>query len=118
MKNFIFFGLSFFFYSCSAQPCTNLQESFSSYNEAVSKIEKTKFNLTDKVYTGKSSWIKNASFYSCNKQDGYFILVTFKKSYIFQDLPFTIWSGFKNAESFGSYYNNFIRGRYRLILEK
>lgn len=118
MKKFIIVGFLFIFCSCSGQPCENLQENFISYNEAVNKIEKAKFNFVDKVNTSKSSWVTNARFYSCNKQDGYFILETSKKSYIFQGLPITIWNDFKNAESFGSYYNKFIRGRYRLILEK
>ena len=118
MRYFTFALLLFNFFSCTGQPCEKLQENFTSYNEAESKIEKAHFNFTDKVNTSKSSWVISARFYSCNKQDGYFILETSKKSYIFQSLPITIWNDFKNAESFGSFYNKFIRGRYRLILEK
>lgn len=118
MKKFAFILLVFFFSSCTGQPCEKLQENFKSYNEAESKIEKAHFNFTDKVNTSKSSWITNARFYSCNGQDGYFVLETLKKSYIFKGLPMTVWNGFKNAESFGTFYNKFIRDRYRLILEK
>ncbi len=118
MKYFFIVSLFVTFCSCSGQPCEKLQENFSSYDEAVSKIEKANFNYVDKVNTSKSSWITNARFYSCNKKDGYFILETSKKNYIFQSLPIAVWNDFKNAESFGSYYNSFIRGRYRLLLEK
>lgn len=118
MKYFFLLFWVLLFYSCTGQPCEKLQENFTSYSEAESKIAKAHFNFTDKVNTSKSSWVTNARFYSCNNQDGYFILETSKKSYIFQGLPITIWNDFKNAESFGSYYNKYIRGRYRLILEK
>lgn len=118
MKNICLVLSLLFFCSCTGQPCEKLQENFTSYNEAKSKIEKAYFNFTDKVNTSKSSWVTNAKFYSCNNQDGYFILETSKKNYIFQGLPISIWKDFKSAESFGSYYNKFIRGKYRLILEK
>ena len=118
MKLSLFAILFLIFSSCKGQPCEKLKKTFSSYNDAESKIEKTHFNFIDKVNTDKSSWVTNARFYSCNRQDGYFILETSKKSYIFQGLPITVWTDFKNAESFGSFYNKYIRGRYRLILEK
>ncbi|MBK9109201.1 MAG: KTSC domain-containing protein [Saprospiraceae bacterium] len=110
MKNIQLIFLLFIFLSCKGQNCETLQDNFRSYDEALNKIETTKFNFTDEVNTSKSSWIINARFYSCNKKDGYFILETSKKSYIFDGLPINIWNDFKNAESFGSYYHKFIRG--------
>lgn len=117
MKNYIFLNILLIFCSCSTQPCENLQGDFNSYNEVLGEIEKNDFNFTDKVNTSLSSWITNASFYSCNKKDGYFILETAERGYIFMGVPMAIWNDFKKAESFGSYYNQFIRGRYRLMLE-
>ena len=118
MKSIFICFLVFAFFSCSGQPCEKLQQKFSTYSEALSKIERANFSFSDNVNTSKSSWIKNARFYSCNNLDGYFILETSKKNYIFQGLPIEVWEDFKNAESFGSYYNTFIRGRYKLILEE
>ena len=104
--------------SCSHKPCEEITENFSSYKEAKNKIENADFNFRDKVNTGKSSWIKQASFYSCNGVQGYFILETKQKSYIFKNLPTSVWKDFKNAASFGAYYSNYIRGKYSLLLEK
>lgn len=104
--------------SCSQKPCEEIEENFRSYKEAKSKIESADFTFNDKVNTSKSSWIKRASFYSCNGKEGYFILETKQKSYIFKNLPIAIWQEFKKADSFGTYYSNYIRGKYILLLEE
>lgn len=119
MKNIILVSIvCLFIISCNGQPCEKLQNSFSSYSEAENLLEKTSFNFTDQINTSKSSWITKAKFYSCDKQSGYFILVTDKKSYIFDNLPIEKWNDFKSAESFGTYYNKNIRDKYKLILEE
>ena len=96
--------------------CNSLQSNFSSYNEAINIIESIKFTLTDNVNTSNSSWIRGASFYSCDKNFGYFIIKTDKNKYIHKDLPTSVWNSFKKANSFGSYYNNNIKNRYQLNL--
>lgn len=118
MKIFPFVFLLFFYISCTGQDCKKLQENFSSYDEALNTIETTKFTFVDEVNTSKSSWIRNARYYSCNRKEGYFLLETSKKRYIFKGLPIAIWISFKKADSFGKYYHQFIRGRYRLVLEE
>ena len=112
----IFIIISFF--SCSQKPCEAIDEKFSSYNDAVNKIENANFNFKDKVNTSKSSWLKQASFNSCNGNEGYFILETKQKSYVFKNLPISVWQEFKNADSFGTYYSSYIRDKYILILEQ
>lgn len=103
--------------SCSLHDCDNIPQVFSSYNEAAAIIERTNFGYKDHISTKKSSWIKSASFRSCDKKTGFFLMVTNSgKKYIFQDMPFTVWVGFKEAGSFGAYYNQFIRGKYSLKL--
>lgn len=100
---------------CKGQKCETLNKTFTSYAEAYRIIEKTHFNYTDQIITDKSSWIKNAKFFSCNMKYGYFIIGTSKKDYIFTNLPIKVWNDFKNAGSFGRFYNSYIRGRYKLI---
>ena len=110
--------LSFCVSFCSQKPCIDIQENFKTYDEAISRIESVNFPIKQEVNTDKSSWIKHASFYSCNRQTGYFILETKNKSYIFREMPMSVWEGFKNSESFGKFYNSQIRGKYRLTMEK
>lgn len=117
MRNFIFYLLCCIsLTACGQTDCNKLQANFSSYSEAVSKIKSTKFTLTENVNTSSSSWVRGASYYSCDKKFGYFIIKTDKRNYIYKDLPINIWINFKNANSFGSYYDRNIKNRYQLYL--
>jgi hypothetical protein len=91
MRNYIFYILIFISPSaCGQTDCNKLKANFSSYNEAISKIKSTKFTLTDNVNTSNISWVRGASYYSCDKIFGYFIIKTDKRNYIYKDLPITI----------------------------
>lgn len=117
MKKIIFYALTCItFNACGQVDCNKLQQNFKSYQEAKSKISNTKFTITETVNTSRSSWVRGASFYSCDKKYGYFIIQTNKGNYIYKNLPINIWYGFKNAGSFGSYYDRNIKKRYQLYL--
>lgn len=96
--------------------CRDLPTQYQSYEEAKSSISQASFQIEDAVNTTKSSWIRGASYYSCDGQSGYFLLVTDKKDYLFQGMPLEVWEGFKVADSFGEYYNAYIRDRYYMYL--
>jgi KTSC domain len=98
-------------YSCNAQEC-KMPVHFASYEVAMNYVRHAGFKVSESVNTSKSSWVRSAEYYSCDGKTGFFILGTDKKEYIFKDVPREIWDGFKNAVSFGSYYNQYIRGRY------
>lgn len=101
--------------SCHAQECGNLPRVFVSPSQATKVVKATRFRLVDYVETKNSSWIREAAYYSCNGVLGFFLLVTKTgKEYLFQDMPINVWKEFKNADSYGSFYNQSIRGRYRL----
>jgi hypothetical protein len=129
MRTLILNGLLLFtFFSCGQNQsnnsiltyeqndCDNLQTVFNSYSDAINKIENTNFTFIDNVNTSNSSWIRSASYYSCDEKLGYFIFSTDKRTYIHKDLPIGIWNCFKNASSFGSYYNTNIKNRYQFYL--
>ena len=96
--------------------CDSLPKSFATFDEAVDKIRKTNFLVKEEANTASSSWIRGASFFSCNKQTGYFILITDKQDFFYGSLPYFIWTNFKNAKSLGTYYNLYIKDRYELSL--
>jgi len=96
--------------------CNNLPIQFNTYDEAKSSISQASFQIQETVDTRKSSWIRGATYYSCDGRTGYFLLGTDKKEYLFQGMPLAVWEGFKKADSFGDYYNAFIRGRFPLSL--
>ena len=100
----------------SDEPCSKIKDQFTSYNQAIEAITSARWLVQESVDTSTSSWIRGASYYSCDGSTGYFILATDKTNYIFRGLPNSVWLGFKNAESFGSYYNDHIKGNYKLLL--
>jgi len=110
------------FYFCTSfepsfgQDCNKIPSSFRSYEQAVQIVKSSTFKIRESVNTSKSSWIRAASFYSCDSQKGFMIIRTDDREYIHQNVPIEVWRGFKNASSFGSYYSNNIRGKYRLLL--
>ncbi|GER58130.1 hypothetical protein ULMA_02380 [Patiriisocius marinus] len=116
MKKMLFVLVLVGFVSCNSQNCETLPATYTSYSQAVSKITNATFNFTDSVNTSTSSWITNADFYSCDGTQGYLVLKTTKKNYLFKNVPKQVWHNFKAASSFGKFYNNYIRGKYQLVL--
>jgi hypothetical protein len=95
------------FVSCKSQDCSTLSENFKSYESALSIIESTDFNMYEVCDTSKSSWILGADFYSCDRQNGYFLIKTKKKTYIHKDLPIETWNDFNkrySSQAFHSIY--------------
>ncbi len=115
---FLVFFLTIFgsYYTGFAQSCNNLPATFTSYNDAVSLVKNSSFKIKEDVNTSKSSWIRGASYYSCDGTKGYLIIRTDSKEYIHMDMPIEVWHEFKNADSFGSYYQYHIKGKYQLRL--
>jgi len=91
---------------------------FTSYDQAQTWV-RTNPNFTkDSVDTSKSSWIRGAEYYTDGSGTGYLILNMKGKEYIWEGVPLNIWEGFKEADSFGKYYHNYIKGRFILELDK
>jgi len=100
--------------SCQSQSCEKLPSVFTSYTQAEQLISNATFKLKESTNTSESSWVRSAKFYSCDGVSGFFILGTDKKEYYHQKMPIEVWQGFKNATSFGSYYNQYIKNKYTL----
>ncbi len=116
MKNLLFLLFIPIFLSCQSQDCSQLPKQFTSHSQAVSLIRKATFKIKESANTTKSSWIRGAEYFSCDGKTGYFILVTDSKSYIHKDMTIEVWKEFKNADSFGSYYNLFIKNKWQLVI--
>lgn len=109
--------LSIVLQSCNSQDCGNLPERFSSYSQAISLVKRCNFIITESANASNSSWITSANYFSCDGYTGYLIYKTNRGyEYIHSGIPIYIWQGFKNSTSKGSYYNAYIKNRYRLRL--
>jgi len=103
--------------SCG-QECKTLPKTFDSYQQATKLVKSSKFKIKETLDTSKSSWIRGATYFSCDGETGFLIFLTDDREYIHQNVPIDIWNGFKNASSFGSYYNRYIKGKYQLAIKK
>jgi KTSC domain len=102
--------------SVLGQSCKDIPIHFNSYEAAIHFVKNAEFKFRDEANTSKSSWIRSASYYSCDGRTGYFILETDKREYIHASVPIEIWKDFKNAESLGGFYDHNIRKRFRFNL--
>lgn len=107
-------------FSCSKEKqniseCSQITTPFTTYDEAKNTVESVDFKYTDEVDTSKSSWIRGAQYYSCDGSTGYLVYQTDNKEYIHQHVPIEVWKEFKNAESFGSFYNRNLKHKYKVV---
>jgi hypothetical protein len=105
MKKLLFFVLLLFlFTSCNTQNCDPINnKKFNSYYEAKQYVQTFDFQLSEEENLQRSSWMKKANYYSY---------------YIYRNVPMEVWQGFKNADSPGAFYNENIKGRFILVLDK
>jgi hypothetical protein len=97
--------------------CEKLPNQFSTYQEAIKKIKSSRFKINEKFDTSKSSWISSASFYSCDGNTGYFILIAKGREYIHSEVPYIVWEKFKTVPSLGIFYTSNIKNKYTLPLK-
>ncbi|MBS9774501.1 MAG: KTSC domain-containing protein [Tenacibaculum sp.] len=107
----------FFANYCNAQSCEKIKEKFDNHKVAVRLIKTTRFNFTEDCDTSKSSWIKSLKFKSCDLKVGYIFLETKKKTYIYSNIPISLWNEFKYAKSLGKFYNTRIKGKYKIQIK-
>jgi hypothetical protein len=108
--------LQFIFIQCKSQDCNQIPTHFNSYDQALSFVKKAIFQYKDVVNTSRSSWVRGASYFSCVGSTGFFIIKTDSEEYLHSGLPLYLWTQFKNASSFGGFYDRYIKGKYRFNL--
>lgn len=94
--------------------CKDLPKTFYSYNQAITKVGNAKFSYIDNLITSRSSFVTGARYFSCDGQTGFLIIGLNNRQYIHRDIPLKLWLAFKKANSFGSFYDQFIRNKYSL----
>ena len=105
-------GLLIILNACHSQNCNKLPQRFISYEQALSLVQRSTFNIYETANTSNSSWITSAKYYSCDGATGFFIYSTNKGyHYIHSGVPVSIWKAFKYASSKGSYYDRNIKNK-------
>ncbi|MDH7459891.1 KTSC domain-containing protein [Chitinophagaceae bacterium 26-R-25] len=101
---------------CDAQNCKSIPSVFNSYEQAKQIVTAASFPFRQTIMTTKSSWIREATYYSCDGKTGFFLFKTNNQTYIHQDVPLTIWKGFVAADSYGSFYDHYLKHKFPLKL--
>jgi KTSC domain len=115
----LFASCALFIASSNSQTnCNQLKTHFSTYVAAINAVKSSSFKIQETLNTSKSSWIRSASYYSCDGQTGYLIIKTDEKEYIHYAVPIVLWKQFKEADSFGSFYDYYLKNRYHFSLNK
>jgi len=110
----ILFFVTIIITSCNHKNCSEINLNFTFYKNAIGVVQNSSFAIEEKLDTN-SSWIDSIEYYSCDEASGYLIVNTKKgKSYIHKSVPIQVWNEFKNAGSFGRFYNQNIKGNYCL----
>lgn len=113
IKKNIFLILFLTILGCKAQNCKDKNLQGKSYREIIKVLKQTDFKVSEKVYTD-SSWIKSIKFYSCNEITGFLILTSKQnKQYVHNKVPLNLWNQFKKANSYGRFYNTYIKKRFK-----
>jgi len=76
------------------------------YRDGLVDIANPRFEYLD---TSKSSWVRGAWYDDDNQ---YMIINLSGTNYHYCGIPASIWNSFKLTDSFGSFYNSHIKGRY------
>jgi len=91
------------------EPKAPRRRTFSTYEEALAFVRSN--HRGESIDTSRSSWVRCAEYYEARGQ-GFFILCTDQKDYLYADMPKHLWQAFKSASSLGTFYNQNIKGRF------
>ncbi len=116
MKKFALFIVLIFIgmYLKAQEDSCSLMANWKTEKEIIAFIENSFSEMSETLVPNKSSWMISAHYYPVNEKFGYLIVKSSKKVSIHQDVPATIWSLLKNANSKGGFYNFYIKNNYKL----
>ncbi len=114
MKKLLFinlFGCLVITVSCKGQSCQTLPTNFSTYKMATDAVKTASFQIEDSF--NSDSWISEASYFSCDGEEGFLIIMTERKGkeYIYKNVEYSTWEKFKTSESRGNFYHQHLKGK-------
>ena len=110
----IFFMLFIVHFTLNAftENCAVSSFKWKSEKEALNKLEKIKFLVSESFINESESWLLSANYYSCDGKNGYLVIRCQKKYYLHSSVPMVVWTDLKNARSKGGFYNFYIKEKY------
>ncbi len=118
--------LSSTFISFAQTNCNKLPNTFKSYSQAITLVKSSKFKINESANTSKSTWVKSATYYSCDGKTGYLIILLKNKEFRelrlnnpakakeAANLCLTFAKNMGNAKKVGEAYSNISLAHYYL----
>ena len=116
-KQILLFGFLLLL-GCRKSP--QIPNEFRSYQEAQYIVQSANLSIQEEAETdgrSKNNWIREAKYFAKDKNSGYLIINMKGQDYIFDELPYSVWEEFKNADDLGKAYHQMIKGKYNLKLK-
>lgn len=78
------------------------------------KIDAKEWEYVDILGVTSSSFIQAGKYYF-SSDISFMVLRMNGNYYLYKNVPFNVWTSFKNSYSLGTYYNQHIRGNYLIL---
>jgi hypothetical protein len=95
--------------------CDSLDIALLSLDEAISKVENSKFRYQQQFKISRTYGVMSARYYSCNGKSGYLIMVVDKKNLIYLEVPKSVWDALITSSDINAYYKSEIEENYELV---
>jgi hypothetical protein len=95
--------------------CDSLDIALLSLDEAISKVESSKFRFQQQFKISRTYGVMSAKYYSCNGKSGYLIMLVDKKNLMYLEVPKTVWDTLITSSDINAFYKSEIEENYELI---
>jgi hypothetical protein len=85
------------------------------YEKTYEYLQNHVFSFQQYFETLSVRGVQKAEFFSCNGEEGYLLIQTHERSYIYKNVPRDVWEEFKFTNSIESYYVQHIRFSYIMV---
>ena len=95
--------------------CDSLSIASLSIDEAISKIENSKFRFQQQFKISRTFGVMNARYYSCDGESGYLIMLVDKINYLYLKIPKSVWDKLITSSDINTFYTIEIKEKYDVI---
>ena len=95
--------------------CDSLDITLLSLDEAILKVESSKFRFQQQFKISRTYGVMSAKYYSCNGKSGYLIMLVDKKDLMYLEVPKSVWDTLITSSDINAFYKSEIEESYELI---
>ncbi|MFA0964127.1 hypothetical protein AB9P05_20125 [Roseivirga sp. BDSF3-8] len=84
--------------------CNNVPRDLGNRVQAIQTLQDTEFTFEQSLETLQVFGVKKATYYSCDGNLGYLVVNTYRRNYLYENVPRELWENFKNAYSIDGFF--------------